>query len=103
LVRASLPGQTLDQRIVWWTNDGIVGYALAVTVCFAMALVEWVGYLRNAPRQPILFSVCTVAAIVALRARMVYVRKQGRPQDAADPTAPAAANTQRASRAYKGK
>jgi len=73
-----LPGQTLDERIEWWTNDGIIGYFLAVTVCFAMALVEWIGYLRDLPRQPILFSVCTIVAVAALIARISYVRKHVR-------------------------
>jgi len=73
-----VPGQTLDEKIVWWTSEGIIGYFLAVTVSFAMALVEWIGYLTNLPRQPIVSTVCTVAAIVALVARILYVRRQVR-------------------------
>jgi hypothetical protein len=73
-----LPGQTLDEKIEWWTNDGIIGYFLAVAVFLAMAIMEWVGYLRNTPHQPIIYSICAIAAVAALIARIIYVRKQVR-------------------------
>ncbi len=73
-----LPGQTLDEKIEWWTNDGVIGYFLAVAVFLGMAIMEWVGYLRNPPRQSIIYSICAVVAIVALVARILYVQKQVR-------------------------
>lgn len=73
-----LPGQTLDEKIEWWTNDGIMGYFLAAAMFFMVATMEWFGYLFHAPRYPVAFSICAGAAISALAARIMYVRKQVR-------------------------
>lgn len=74
-----LPGQSLDEEIEQWQNEGIINYFIAASSLFMLAFMEWFGYLTHTPRQPRLFSVCAALAIAGLVWRVVYIRQKLKP------------------------
>jgi hypothetical protein len=78
------PGQSLDEEIQRVIDDQLTGPYIAVVMLWAMAGVEWFGYLRSMPRRPWLFSIVAVIGTIwlvwkALRSRTrVRNLRQGR-------------------------
>lgn len=73
-----LPGESVDREIDRWIDDATLG-PLFGAGCFCMvAFYEWYGYLTHAPRQPKLFSVVAVAAILYAGWRFFVTRKKVR-------------------------
>jgi Nuclease-related domain len=58
-----LPGESVANEIDHWINGRVIETFIGAAVFCAISLMEWVGYLTHARRQPILFSVLAAGAI----------------------------------------
>ena len=73
-----LPGESVDKEIDRWVNDAILGpFFGAGTLCI-VAFFEWYGYLTHAPRQPMVFTVIAMAALLYAGRRFLVIRKKVR-------------------------
>jgi len=60
-----LPGEKLNDNLDDFLIDHFLAPLMLVAMLGAMCLVEWVGYLRDSPRQPWTFTCVLVGAMVA--------------------------------------
>ena len=73
-----LPGESVDKEIDRWVNDAILEpFFGAGTLCI-VAFFEWYGYLTHAPRQPMVFTVIAMAALLYAGRRFLVIRKKVR-------------------------
>lgn len=72
------PGQGIDKKIEETVTDAVFAYFLATAIFSAMACMEWVGYLTQAPRRPVLLSVVAGMAGVVGAWRIWRVRDRVR-------------------------
>jgi hypothetical protein len=61
-----LPGEKLDNDLENLLDDHFVAPILMIAVIGAMCLTEWIGYLRNAPREPWLYTWWFIGASVVI-------------------------------------
>jgi Nuclease-related domain len=73
-----LPGESVDNEIDRWINDATIGPFFGAGSFCIVAFFEWYGYLTHAPRQPIVFTVVAVAALLYAGWRFRVIRKQVR-------------------------
>jgi hypothetical protein len=73
-----LPGESVDKEIDRWTNDATLGPLFGAGSFCIVAFFEWYGYLTQTPRQPIVFTVIAVAALLYASWRYRIIRKQVR-------------------------
>jgi hypothetical protein len=72
------PGQSLDEEIHRVFEDEVDPYAMAVLALWAITVVEWFSAWRDLPRQPVIFTACTLAVTVGVGWRLIAVRKRVR-------------------------
>lgn len=72
------PGQSLDEELEKLFDDQVLPYLLFPAFFCVLAVVEWVAYLRDAPRQPILYTLIAVISVVAGVIRLFQIRKRVR-------------------------
>ena len=72
------PGQSLDEEIQRVIDDQLTGPYIGVVMLWAMAGVEWFGYLRNMPRRPWLLSMAAAIGTVWLAWNVIRSRKRVR-------------------------
>ena len=72
------PGQGLDEELQRILDDESIPYFWFPAVLIVLAAVEWLAYLGELPRQPVLYTI--VAAVMAAigGARLIQIRKQVR-------------------------
>ena len=73
-----LPGESVDKEIDHWVNDKTLGPLFGAGSFCIVAFLEWYGYLAHTPRQPIVFTVIAVAALLYAGWRFRIIRKQVR-------------------------
>jgi hypothetical protein len=73
-----LPGESVDKEIDHWVNDKTLGPFFGAGSFCIVAFFEWYGYLTHAPRQPRVFTVIAVAALLFAGWRFRVIRKQVR-------------------------
>jgi hypothetical protein len=69
-----VPGESLDEEIDRWTNERAFEYLMGAAAFFAIAWMEWFGYLTHSPRRPVLFSVLAVVAVAVAAWRLWIIR-----------------------------
>ena len=72
------PGQSLDEQLDKLINDQVFTYVWFAACLVLLALYEWVAYLLDMPRRPILLSVCAVAATAVLAVKFPTFRRRAR-------------------------
>ena len=70
------PGQSLDEELQRVLDDQVTPYFWFAAVLCLLAALEWFGYLRNAPRQPIVFTAIAGAAVTFVGFRLWQIRKR---------------------------
>ena len=70
------PGQSLDEELQRVLDDQVTPYFWFAAVLSLLAALEWFGYLRNAPRQPVVFTTVAGAAVVIGAFRLWQLRKR---------------------------
>jgi len=73
-----LPGESGDKEIDRRISDATLGPFFGAGCFCIVAILEWYGYLAEAPRRPILFTVVAVVALSYAAWRFWVVRKQVR-------------------------
>jgi hypothetical protein len=73
-----LPGESVDKEIDYWVNDKTLGPFFGAGSFCIVAFFEWYGYFTHAPRQPIVFTVIAVAALLFAGWRFRVIRRQVR-------------------------
>jgi hypothetical protein len=70
------PGQSLDEEINRVLDDQALPYFLFPAVFLALATIEWLAYLRDLPRQPVLYTAAAVLITVIGGFRLFQIRKK---------------------------
>lgn len=61
----NVPGQSVDQALREFIDDHfLLPMSLLLALCLACGL-EWLGYVKHWPRHPAIFSLVTIAALIA--------------------------------------
>jgi hypothetical protein len=68
------PGDSINEELHRWTEDYLMEPFVLAGSFFVIALVEWFGYLTEAPRRPILFS-CVVSIATGFAVWRVWVNR----------------------------
>jgi hypothetical protein len=69
-------GQSLDEKLDRLWNDRGINYYLVAAGFSLIALMEWVGYLRNAPRYPRMYTALAVVAIGVAAIQFMRLRRE---------------------------
>ena len=70
------PGQGLDEELQrLWDDRAAPYYFIPVFLC-GLAALEWFAYLRNMPRQPVIYTIVAVISVVLGGFRLLQFRKQ---------------------------
>jgi hypothetical protein len=72
------PGQGLDEELQRLRDDQAAPYFWFAAVFVLLAGMEWLAYLRDAPRQPVTFTVVAVAISTYSGLRLWQLRRQSR-------------------------
>ncbi len=70
------PGESLDEEIQRLIDNTAERYALASAFLSALAILEWLLWYLESPRNPLLYSALAIVAIVVTAIRVVFVRKK---------------------------
>jgi len=70
------PGESLDDEIQRLIDNTAERYALSAAFLSALAILEWLLWYQETPRNPLLYSAFALVAIVVTAIRVVFVRKK---------------------------
>ena len=73
-----MPGESLDKEIDDLVTDSVISYFIVAAMLCALSVFEWLGYLTDSPRHPILFSSLAMIAVGITVWRISVVRKKVR-------------------------
>ena len=70
------PGESLDDEIQRLVDNTSERYGLAAAFLSVLAIMEWVLWYLEAPRNPILYTAFALPALLAVSIRLIFVRKK---------------------------
>jgi hypothetical protein len=68
------PGDSLDREIESWVGQTAMSYYLIAALLSFLAAMEWIGYLSNSPRRPILYSSAAAIALIVFAVKFTVIR-----------------------------